>query len=125
MTEHEQDARRETDLLGPVDDEVIATLADEERRVVLYFLREHGSASLSELADVVTGWTRTERGVASPEDRDRVRAALHHVHLPKLESVGLVSYDADSQTVRPQSLSAPEAALLEWASELDAAGEPE
>lgn len=33
--------------------------------------------------------------------RDRVANALHHVHLPKLEELGIVAYDRDAHEVTP------------------------
>ncbi|NHN60231.1 hypothetical protein G9466_14260 [Halorussus sp. JP-T4] len=34
------------------------------------------------------------------DQRQRVRAALHHTHLPKLEACGMIAYDAETEQVR-------------------------
>lgn len=41
-----------------------------------------------------TNWTGKHLG------RDHIETQLHHIHLPKLTSVGLVEYDARSQELR-------------------------
>lgn len=120
MSDREPDSRRGLDRLDDVDDAVFAALADRERRAVVYFLHEHGTATVAELADVVTGWVHGARGVATSDDRERVRVALHHVHLPRLAAAGLVTYDADGQRVELATLTAAEEALVAWAADVDA-----
>jgi len=74
-------------------------VADARRRYALYYLRERGSVTLDELATVVAGWLAAREapaGAGGQADRDGMRLALHHVHLPVLVSAGLVSYDADA-----------------------------
>lgn len=78
-------------------------LADESRRVVLTYLREHSDnrATVAELS------TRLSRGTSLPEERDQqnvdFETKLHHMHLPELEAHGLVQYDGENGTVRYQS----------------------
>jgi hypothetical protein len=38
--------------------------------------------------------------LATDGDLERVRIALHHVHLPKLDAFGVISYDLDSGEVQ-------------------------
>ena len=81
-------------------DTVYDALAHPRRRAVCYLLSERERWSLSDLAVRVAAW---EEGVApSAVDRtarDRVSAALYHAHLPKLADLGVVSFDADAETV--------------------------
>lgn len=76
-------------------------LADERRRHALYYLRQHGTASLDELARhaVVreTGHPPDER---SDDEYERVKSELHHKHLPRLADYGLVEFDPRSEQVR-------------------------
>ncbi|MFC4448014.1 DUF7344 domain-containing protein [Halorussus aquaticus] len=92
---------------SPELDAAFEVLADAHRRYALYYLRGRESAALDEVATVVAGWlgTRDDPGdMVAPRDRDSVRTALHHVHLPRLAAAGYVSYDADSGAVTPESL---------------------
>lgn len=72
---------------------LFGALSERDRRVVVYYLREHGSASLETLADVVGGWVEAGPGSNEAVAHTDVRAGLHHVHLPTLEAAGVVEYD--------------------------------
>lgn len=74
-------------------------LAERDRRIVLYYLRKHESASLETLADLVAGWTEAGPGPDRSVAHDDVRIGLHHVHLPTLDAAGLVDYDPDEGRV--------------------------
>jgi len=82
-------------------DDVLRALADQRRRRVLAYLREHGDATRDELVDVLTGWLATDRasGEADSEDHTRTALSLSHVALPKLDDVGLVTVDEETDTV--------------------------
>jgi len=98
---------------------LFGALAERDRRIVLYFLRERGSASIETLADLVTGWTEAGPGPNGAVDRDDVRIALHHVHLPALDAAGLVEYDPDGERVTLVALSATEERILDAARHAD------
>lgn len=85
---------------GATFDDIVRALADRRRRRILRYLRDHDEVSESELADVLTGWLAADResGRADPDDRERIRTALTHVHLPHLVDAGLV--ETDDETVR-------------------------
>ena len=104
-------------LLEPsLDDAVFRAMSDVQRRFALYFLLDRRSASIAELADVVTGWTTaTDRGMATRADRERVLLSLRHRHLPTLEQAGLVSVDHASETVSFATEEAPVHSLIRWA----------
>lgn len=83
---------------APGWDRVLATLADEERRVMLSALyRNEGPMNRIELATEVAETVHAdgETDVAV----DVVITNMHHVHLPKLEEAGLVTYDDGDRSV--------------------------
>ena len=101
----------------PADDagDVIGALADPLRRQTVSVLADRDPpVSLLELAAAVyraesAGEAATDGG-ASPGDtpsddgpagdrEQRVAAALYHVHLPKLDDAGVVSFDPESKEV--------------------------
>lgn len=109
--------------LARVGDEVFEVLRAPERRFVLYFLLEHPTVSVDELADVVTGWEGAgTHGMATRDDRERVRADLLHRHLPKLSGAGMVEYDRGTGTVRSTLRSPVENRLVRWAYRREGAG---
>lgn len=71
----------------------LEALEATQRRCILYYLREHETASVDTLADLVTGWLYASvDGVGTPEQRQQTFVELHHVHLPKLAATGLIDY---------------------------------
>lgn len=99
-------------------------LSHRYRRVALYYLREHESASVATLAELVTGWVESGPDPPDPVDHDRVLADLHHRHLPVLAEAGLVDYDREERAVRLAEPSATAAHLIEIAFEADTSGTP-
>ena len=79
-------------------DAVFDALADERRRKTVSHLAEaDGEIPVDRLlAAVVTDSGEVET-VADGTGRHAIR--FHHVHLPKLEDVGLVEYDYETETV--------------------------
>lgn len=77
---------------------------DRRRRVLERLGEEVGGARLDDLAD---GLATTEADESPPPDglRESVYNSLHQTHLPKLEGLGLVTYDRERKTVslRPQA----------------------
>lgn len=81
-------------------DDAFLALRDRDRRYVCYFLLEHETASVSEVADVVTGWIHaTTEGIIEPQCRNQRYLRLLHTHVPALVDAGLVSYDQDTETL--------------------------
>jgi hypothetical protein len=83
-------------------DRLMEVLAKRERRRLLYYLREHETATKQELIDVLTGWAATDRdrGAVTKDDWVRMQTALHHVHLPRLEHANLVEHDPETGVIR-------------------------
>jgi hypothetical protein len=96
----------DTDSSAEVD-AAFRVLSDAHRRYALYYLRDRETATVAELATILAGWLGT-RGDASrvvtPEDRERLRVGLHHIHLPELEIAGLVRHDPETGAVSARSL---------------------
>ena len=72
-------------------------LADDVRREALSVLqRVDGTVTLMDIAHTV--WATTAVRDDQP-DIESVQIRLHHAHLPKLESYGLITYDASRKEV--------------------------
>lgn len=81
---------------------MLSALADEHRRAVIRELAHTGGTEMAfeTLTDHVAAQVRNEDAGESTEyHRSRVRIALHHTHLPNLESFGLISYDTERMQV--------------------------
>jgi hypothetical protein len=86
---------------GLADDALYHALATRERRRTLYVLLDRGECETAELATVLTGWDASEtEPMVGPDDRRAVLTRLHHVDLPLLADVGLITHDADDGIVR-------------------------
>ena len=95
-------------------------LASEQRRHLLYLLREHDSFTLEELADILTGWLVTRRAVvATPDDRQLVYTKLYHVDVQMLVDWGIVTFDEASMEVTLAELPPGVDDLLDCALELE------
>lgn len=89
----------ETDRLS----DILSLLASDSRREVLVHIASDDRRTarphhLGELTDAVAD----AEGVAPTDDeaRDRIRATLHHNHIPKIEAFGVLDYDARNHTAR-------------------------
>lgn len=76
-------------------------LASDRRRSVLDALE--GRAAPVELTTLAETVVSRETGGSDVDDErvERVAVSLHHVHLPKLDDVGVVQYDPDTRRVEP------------------------
>lgn len=116
------------DLSGarPSTDELYQALAAEPRRRILSHLLEQPTTSVDEMADVLTGWRAIEENeVVGPDVRERTYSRLHHVDLPMLEDVGLLTYDVDDDEIRLSSLADPVRDTIEGAIDYEAGIEPD
>ena len=98
--------------LDPSLDEFYRMIGDHRRRALLYVLSESDTAthSVQRLADAVSGLMPPD---TEPGD---IEVELRHKHLPKLDSLGLLDYDARSEEVVYSGLDRYET-LLGWAKE--------
>lgn len=84
----------------PSLDEIFELLANQQRRYVLYHLREvtGGVTTMEELAENVVAL----QDQSGPPDGPRgpVLTSLRHVHLPKLQDAGVLEYDPRSEAIR-------------------------
>jgi len=118
MGQHEQPAET-AGLPSERLDTLIRALAAEPRRMVYTYLAEHDAAAITELTDVVVGWSQTRGRATDADNWDDTRTALHHRHLPVLDDAGVISYDADQQTATLASLSPATTEVLETITDLD------
>jgi hypothetical protein len=84
-------------------DTVLDACEHPYRRVVLAALVEtHRSVPVNDLANaIVTHNHHVPPTDASGETLTRIRTALHHVHLPKLDEAGFIQYDSEHHLVKP------------------------
>lgn len=74
-------------------------LAVERRRIALDVLAERAApVELSALATEIAA-REDGRDVSDEATVKRIKLTLHHTHLPKMESFGVVEYHADSRLV--------------------------
>ncbi|MFB6123506.1 MAG: hypothetical protein ABEJ78_08610, partial [Haloferacaceae archaeon] len=79
--------------------EIHDVLRNDRRRLVLERLRDHGgSETVAELAEFIAA---VEAGTSPPPRnvRQSVYVSLHQTHLPKLDELGIVTYDPNEKTV--------------------------
>lgn len=93
---------RNKDHLGDISvDDIYRVLGNRERRALLDLLRETERTTVPELADDLAAVSNSTEGRTRGDETARVRLRLHHAHLPKLDEVGLIEYEAESRTVVP------------------------
>lgn len=84
---------------GLTETERHTLLRDERRRLVLDVLADRpATASLSEVAATVAA---REDGCDADDEASvrRVAVALHHTHLPKMEELGVLSYQPQTHHI--------------------------
>lgn len=75
-------------------------MTDEKRQTILRVLTESEREVLTieEITDYIVS-TRLDHDVEPDKQRRRLRAELHHIHLPKLQQCGLIIYDTETRDV--------------------------
>ena len=88
---------------GVLDEgEIHDVLRNHRRRLAIKVLQDSdGSASVRELSEDIAA-RETGEDPAPRNKRQSVYVSLHQTHLPKLDELGIVEYDSDSNTVRLQ-----------------------
>lgn len=85
-------------------DHVYDALGHPRRRYLCYTLLEDAEWSLTDLATKIAAWEQE-----IPEDevgahqRERVYVSLYHAHVPKLVDLGVITFDAETETIRPDT----------------------
>ena len=81
-------------------DLIFDALADPRRRRLIVYLRDSGgSSTVSEAAEALARGGGDASSGYPAEEIDRIRTALHHVHVPKLEDQRLVAYDRERERI--------------------------
>ncbi|WP_458210858.1 DUF7344 domain-containing protein [Haladaptatus sp. NG-SE-30] len=84
-------------------DTILSAVANEHRRATLNALDNASEKTLEYdvLVDRVADRVRDEdANLESAEHRQRVRIALHHTHLPKLDEARIIDYEAETGHVQ-------------------------
>jgi DNA-binding transcriptional ArsR family regulator len=83
-------------------DQIFELLSNPRRRMVLYYLREHGGSST--VTDLTREIASLEYDIPADEltrqQRKRIYVSLYQTHIPKLAEDGVIDYDEDSNAVR-------------------------
>lgn len=84
-------------------DTLLDLCGDQHRRIVLATLAtEQRPLTIRDLTMTILEHNhQTTVAEASEEAVTRILSSLHHVHVPKLECVGVVDYDPERQLVEP------------------------
>lgn len=91
----------QTERDGAALEQIRKAVRNMRRRYILYYLNHNGGAArIDELVDRIAAWEHgTATGEVPGRKRDSVYSSLYQTHLPKLEQIGLVRYDADDKLV--------------------------
>jgi hypothetical protein len=80
----------------PDEDDWHRLLAEDRRRVTLHVLADESTPiDLDALATAVAD----REGPSTGDSLYHLTASLHHCHLPKMDSLGVLDYDAESHQV--------------------------
>ena len=82
-------------------DVVLSIVAHEHRRAVLRILDQADTEVMAVSTLIARVAEHVQNGDQSgDEQRQRVRTALHHIHLPKLDACGMIVHDTETDQVR-------------------------
>lgn len=76
---------------------------DDYRRIILAALAtKQRSLSVSDLRNIILNYSyNVSVADASEEILTETQISLHHIHIPKLESAGVIEYDSEQELVVP------------------------
>ncbi|WP_458208071.1 DUF7344 domain-containing protein [Haladaptatus sp. NG-SE-30] len=81
---------------------VFEAVAHPRRRYLVYTLAEATEWSLDDLATKLAAWeTDTEEANIAPLTQTEMYTSLYHAHIPKLVSLDVIEFDADTETITP------------------------
>jgi DNA-binding transcriptional ArsR family regulator len=106
---------------SPSTDALLDVLGDRRRRRALsVLLGRPGPVALDDLAEEVAAREAGDPPAdTGSEEEFRVRTALHHVHLPKLDDAGLVEYCTERNVVETEAAAFDATPYLEVAATAD------
>lgn len=83
-------------------DTVFDCLRAARRRYLLYYLStmEGPVTSVEEVVEAVRGYEAAGSETDDPSPRQSVRIDLIHAHIPRLDAMGVLNYDARTGTIR-------------------------
>ncbi|MDQ2049851.1 hypothetical protein RBH26_05080 [Natronolimnohabitans sp. A-GB9] len=83
--------------------EIFEVLRNQRRRYVLQYLKQDGRpVELGDLAQQIAAWEYdTTPAEVTSAQRKRVYTTLQQTHLPKMDSAGILEFDADDRVIRP------------------------
>lgn len=84
-------------------DTVLDLCRDQHRRIILaVLLEEHRSLTMNDLTKAILKYNHQTSVTEVPEEvLTEIHVSLYHVHIPMLESAGVVEYDPERQHVVP------------------------
>ncbi len=81
-------------------DEMFDVLTHPYRRYVLYYLRTHSEAvDIETLSAMLANELEGPSATAERKTPEDIQIALHHIHLPKLADVGLITFAHDQRSI--------------------------
>lgn len=93
-------------------------LADQNRRIALYFLKEHETTDIGELARHVAMKNVNQSTTSDVgKEYETLHRTLHHNHLPRLANYGIIDFDSRTGDVQFRTSSHELLALI-WISEI-------
>ncbi|WP_336001245.1 DUF7344 domain-containing protein [Halorientalis halophila] len=80
---------------------IFETLSNRRRRYALHYLKRVGEpVTIRDLSEQLAAWENgVDRSQVRPKERKRLYTALHQTHLPKMDRLGVVTYDSDRGVV--------------------------
>lgn len=98
MSSSENTSKSSTGTDDVLPSDVHAIVANERRQLALQCLTDvEGQITIGALVERIA--TREEASLESDGGWDRLASELHHVHLPKLDAAGLVTYDPSTHII--------------------------
>ena len=84
-------------------DDLFKTLSNRRRRYVLHYLKQHvetEAVPIRTLSEQIAAWENgVDAAAVSSKQRKRIYTALHQTHLPQMDRLEIIEYDADRGTV--------------------------
>lgn len=84
-------------------DTTLELCGDEYRRIILAALAaEQRSVAVNDLRKIILDYNNHSPVTDTSEEiLTELQVSLHHIHIPKLESAGVIEYDSKRQLVEP------------------------